>query len=113
MDIKQDIIKYKNFYLLTPNLFFCKDKSNNTFLLANYTFYSVNKSEGEYSFNAIKNITFKKNYIDYIALDAIEEKNNDSCQIDKNEIILYGKSGKNIDFYLINKGINDSNGIKT
>ena len=99
----------KEFGDYNPMFFICVDESNNYFLLANYKYYKINlNSQFKIQSFTSKNISLPKNfeYSGYIQQNKFIEIYNTAgarCGVGKNEIIIYGKKGKYIYFYFINK----------
>ena len=101
-----NIMKYHDSYIFSKSFFFCSDKSNKKYLFIDNNLFSFTMvGKDNYSFSLEKRISSDKQYTGYIALEKCykQEPFHDKQQ---NEIIIYGKKDKNIEFYFIFEGKN-------
>ena len=100
----------REFYSQTynPPVFVCIDETNNYFLFTKDKYYKI-KFHSNFeieNMNEIKSLSKNAQYVGYITGNKFNEISSFSgsrCGVEKNEIIAYGKNGKNINFYFINK----------
>ena len=102
-----NIVNYYDSYLPSQSLLLCIDESDTKFLLLENRLFSF-RGEGEhYSFTYVKNIYSDVKYTGYITFNQFTlEDGVNLCEIEENEILLYGKKENNIDFYFIKEGNN-------
>jgi hypothetical protein len=104
-------------YLFSPSCFLCIDRSNNKFFLLSNNYYKVEQKKEIMSLSPLFSFPTNINYLGYIAekqhdyYDWSGPKEGYRCEINNNEIIIYGIKDNNIYFYYIleNKGYQINN----
>ena len=93
-------------YLFSPSCFLCIDRSNNKFFLLSNNYYKVEQKKEIISLSPLFSLPTNINYLGYIAekqhdiYDWSGPKEGYRCEINKNEIIIYGLKDNNIYFFL-------------